>query len=42
MKYMTKEWYNAMQKTDMYICLEVSRKAETFSEVFSRIYASKK
>lgn len=34
MKYLTKKWYQTMQKTDMHIPLKVSKKAETFSEEY--------
>ncbi len=36
MKYMTKEWYETMQKTDLYLLLKVSKKAEAFSEEYFR------
>ncbi len=36
MKYMTKEWYETMQKTDLHLLLKVSKKAEVFSEAFFR------
>lgn len=39
MKYMTKEWYETAQKTDLHLLLKVSRKAEQFSEdYFQRLY----
>lgn len=39
MKYMTKKWYNTMQKTDLHFFLKVSKKAETFSEeYFKELY----
>lgn len=34
MRYLTKEWYESMQKTDMYIPLKTSKKAENFSEEY--------
>ncbi len=36
MKYMTKEWYETMQKTDLHLLLNVSKKAEVFSEEYFR------
>lgn len=36
MKYMTKKWYETMQKTDLYLLLRVSKKAEVFSEDYYR------
>ena len=36
MKYMTKEWYETMQKTDFYLLLKVSKKADVFSEEYFR------
>lgn len=39
MKYMTKEWYGTMQKTDFHLSLKVSKKAEVFSEAyFEKLY----
>ena len=39
MKYMTKEWYETMQKTDLHLLLKVSKKAEIFSEdYFKELY----
>ena len=39
MKYLTKEWYETMQKTDLHVLLKVSKKAETFSEdYFKSLY----
>lgn len=41
MKYMTKEWYETMQRTDFHLLLKVSKKAETFSEdYFRKLYKS--
>lgn len=34
MKYLTKKWYETMQKTDMHLLLKISKKAETFSEEY--------
>lgn len=34
MKYMTKEWYETMQKTHHHLSLKVSKEAEAFSEPF--------
>ena len=34
MKYFTREWYNAMQKTYMYFVLKISKNAENFSEKY--------
>ena len=34
MKYMTKEWFDASQKSGFYLTLKASKKAETFSEEF--------
>jgi len=40
MKYMTKEWYETMQKTSFHLLLKVSKKAESFSaEYFKKLYA---
>ena len=36
MKYMTKEWYETMQKTDLHLLLKVSKTAEAFSEEYFR------
>ena len=36
MKYMTKEWYLTAQRTSLHLMLEVSKKAESFSEDFFR------
>ena len=36
MKYLTKEWYDTMQKTGLHLLLKVSKKAEVFSEEFFR------
>ena len=36
MKYMTKEWYETMQKTDLHLLLQDSEQAETFSEEYFR------
>ena len=42
MKYMTKEWYETMQKTDFHLLLRVSKKADVFSEdYFKKLYKSK-
>jgi len=39
MKYLTKEWYETMQKTDLHILLRVYEKAEKFSEEhFRKLY----
>ena len=39
MKYMTKDWYEMMQKTDLHLLLKVSKKAEVFSEdYFKELY----
>lgn len=39
MKYMTKEWYNTMQKTDFHLLLKISKRAEFFSEeYFKKLY----
>lgn len=41
MRYMTKEWYETMQKTDFYSRLKVSKDAELFSErYFKELYKS--
>lgn len=41
MKYMTKEWYETMQKTSFHLLLKVSKKAEIFSEeYFKKLYKS--
>ncbi|MHC1694943.1 MAG: DUF4085 family protein [Eubacteriales bacterium] len=41
MKYMTKEWYETMQKTSFHLLLKVSKKAEVLSEdYFKRLYKS--
>lgn len=41
MRYMTKEWYGTMQKTDFYSRLKVSKDAEFFSEgYFKELYKS--
>ena len=43
MKYLTKEWYNRMQKTNLYFGLNVSKEAEEFSESFyKKIYKKEK
>lgn len=43
MKYMTKEWYNTMQKTGSYILLEMDEKANQFSEeYFNQLYKLEK
>lgn len=34
MKYLTKQWYKAMQEPYVYLLLKVSKKAETFSEEY--------
>lgn len=36
MKYMTKEWYETMQKSDLHLLLRVSARAEAFSEDYYR------
>jgi len=36
MKYMTKEWYETMQKTSFHLLLKVSKNAESFSEDYFR------
>ncbi len=36
MKYLTKEWYETMQKTDLHLLLKVSKTAEAFSEEYFR------
>ncbi len=36
MKYFTKQWYEDMQRTSMYLSLKVSKKAENFSEEYYR------
>jgi len=36
MKYMTKRWYETMQNTDYYLDLNISKKAEVFSEDYFR------
>ncbi len=42
MKYLTKEWYETCQKTDYHGLIEVSKKAETFSEeYFVELYKEK-
>ena len=39
MKYMTKDWYTALQKTHLYQPLEISEAADTFSqETFQKLY----
>jgi hypothetical protein len=39
MKYLTKEWYETMQKTSFNLLLKVSKKAETYSEAyFNELY----
>lgn len=39
MKYLTKEWYNNMQKTGLHLMLKISKDAEEFSEEFyKKIY----
>ena len=39
MKYMTKDWYETMQKTDLHLLLKVSKKAAVFSEdYFKELY----
>ena len=39
MKYMTKDWYEMMQKTDLHLLLKVSKKAAVFSEdYFKELY----
>ncbi len=39
MKYMTKEWYNTMQKTSFHLLLKTSKQAESFSEdYFKQLY----
>lgn len=41
MKYMTKEWYEKMQKTGFHLLLKVSKEAEAFSEdYFKKLYQS--
>lgn len=41
MKYMSKEWYETMQKTDFHLLLRVSKKAGMFSEdYFKKLYKS--
>lgn len=42
MRYLTKEWYETMQKTDLHLLLKTSKKAEVFSEEFYlKLYAKK-
>ena len=42
MKYMTKEWYQTMQKTDLHLGLRASVHAKTYSEAYYRkLYARK-
>jgi len=42
MKYMTKEWYQTMQKTSFHLLLHVTKQAEQFSEGFYRaLYEAK-
>jgi len=42
MKYLTKEWYKTMQKTDMHLLLKTSKKAEIFSEeYYNELYKRK-
>lgn len=42
MRYMTKEWYETVQKTSFYLNLKVSKKAETYSECyFKELYKQK-
>ena len=42
MRYMTKEWYEAMQKTDLHLGLHASVHAKTYSEAYYRkLYARK-
>lgn len=36
MKYLTKEWYETVQKTDLHLLLKVSKTAEAFSEEYFR------
>src|SRR5699024_10799435 len=36
MKYLTKEWYQTMQNTDLHLDLKASSKAQTFSEGYFR------
>ena len=39
MKYMTKEWYETMQKTDLHLLLRCSKDADIFSEkTFKKLY----
>ena len=39
MKYLTKSWYERLQKIDMNLLIEITEKAETFSEVYyKKIY----
>lgn len=42
MRFLTKEWYETMQKTDLHLLLKTSQKAEVFSEEFYRkLYVKK-
>ena len=42
MKYLTKDWYNKMQASDLHILLKVDERAEEFSEeFFKEIYEIK-
>lgn len=42
MKYLTKEWYETMQRTSLHLLLEPLEEARTFSEsLFQRLYAEK-
>jgi hypothetical protein len=42
MKYLTKDWYIAMQRSDLHLLLKVSKQAEKFSEqLFEKLYKKK-
>lgn len=42
MKYLTKEWYKTMGKTDICLFLEISKRVETFSEeYYNELYKQK-
>lgn len=42
MKYMTKKWYETMQRSDLHVLLEVSEEAQTYSDTyFDNLYVSK-
>lgn len=39
MKYLTKKWYESLQKIDMNLLIEIAKEAETFSEeYYKKVY----